>query len=108
MADANKKGLIYDIKNDDKLKEIEDELYNFDVEDLKDAFKETYRNAKRAVRDNEADAKMSLLTFREELSEDGFNVDEYISDRLELKQLKAEILQIEESYKDIFGEDISK
>lgn len=108
MADANKKGLIYDIKSDDTLREIEDELYAFDVEDLKDTFKETYRNAKRAVRDNEASAKVSLLTFRDDLSEGGFDVDEYIAERLELKQLKAEIVQIEESYKEIFGEDITK
>ena len=36
MAEANKKGLIYDIKDDEKLKELDDELYALDVEDLKD------------------------------------------------------------------------
>ena len=106
MPESNKKGLIYDIKDDEKLKAIEDELYALDVEDFKEAFKSTYRNAKRAVSDNKIDAKTSLLSFREDLQLKGFDVDTYISNRLELKLLKEEIAQIEESYKEIFGEDI--
>lgn len=108
MTEANKKGLIYDIKDDEKLKELDDELYALDVEDLKESFKETYRNAKRAVRNNEADAKTSLLSFRDELAGEGFDVDDYISNRLDHKRFKEEIAQIEESYKEIFGEDINK
>lgn len=106
MAEANKKGLIYDIKDDEKLKAIEDELYAFDVEDLKETFKETYRNAKRAIAANKVNAKTALLSFREDIAGLGFDVDNYIADRLELKQLNAEVAQIEESYKEIFGEDI--
>ena len=106
MSESNKKGLIYDIKDDEKLKVIEDELYDLDVEDLKEAFKSTYRNAKRAVSDNKLDAKTSLLSFRDDMSGDGFDVDVYIANRLELKLLKEEIAQIEESYKEIFGEEI--
>ena len=106
MAEANKKGLIYDIKDDEKLKAIEDELYAFDVEDLKETFKGTYRNAKRAIAANKVNAKTSLLSFRDDIAGAGFDVDSYIADRLELKQLNAEVAQIEESYKEIFGEDI--
>ena len=51
-------------------------------------------------------AKTALLSFREDIAGLGFDVDNYIADRLELKQLNAEVTQIEESYKEIFGEDI--
>lgn len=93
-----KKGKIFEMLKDTE--KLDEQLLGYDIDDLKDSFKETYRDGQRMIRENKSTMALMFLDIKD------FDVDEYMEAKGTIKLLEREAEEIKVEYKELFGEDM--
>ena len=93
-----KKGKIYEMIQD--MEKIDEELLSYDIDDLKDSFKENYRDGQRLIRANKSSMALMFVDIKT------FDVDNYMEAKGDIKLLEREAEDLRAEYKELFNEEI--